>query len=348
MTAQWPIDADRIRQPRYIHSDAIMTAHPSSSSSQADLLNEAAHWALTQQFDTFGEKDREAFVRWYRQSPAHAQAWEHAQAVLQTFRQLPADIGKDAIQALSSMKRRHLLRTLCTAGVLIPSGLLLAYRMPWQSWTADMATATGEIGSFTLADGTELVLNTASAVDVAFTASERRLRLRRGEILVRTHPDQQTPSRPFLVESSHGLIQAMGTRFSVRNLSNESTLVAVLEHAVSIQPSEMDQAELLIISAGWQTTFTRSGIATPSRLENSAAYWENHMLVAQNMRLADVLQELGRYHKGVLRCHPDVADLRVSGAIKLTNTDAALELLQRHFPLRVTRMTRYWISVEAA
>ena len=40
------------------------------------------------------------------------------------------------------------------------------------------------------------------------------------------------------------------------------------------------------------------------------------MLLAQDMRLAELVGELGRYRPGVLRCHPGIADLRVSGAFR--------------------------------
>ena len=52
--------------------------------------------------------------------------------------------------------------------------------------------------------------------------------------------------------------------------------------------------------------------------------WENGMMVARNMRLADLLTELGRYRQGVLRCHDAVADLTVSGAFSLRDTDASV------------------------
>ena len=70
------------------------------------------------------------------------------------------------------------------------------------------------------------------------------------------------------------------------------------------------------------------------------------MMVARNMRLADLLAELGRYRPGVLRCHDDVAGLSVSGAFPLQDTDASLRLLQDTLPIRVSSLTRYWVAIE--
>lgn len=69
------------------------------------------------------------------------------------------------------------------------------------------------------------------------------------------------------------------------------------------------------------------------------------MLLARNMRLEDVITEMARYRPGVLRCDPAVAELRVSGAISLT--DAGLALLASELPLRIEHYTRYWVMVSA-
>lgn len=71
------------------------------------------------------------------------------------------------------------------------------------------------------------------------------------------------------------------------------------------------------------------------------------MLYAEEMRLADVLSEIGRYRSGVLRCDPAVADLRVSGAFQLEDTDRVLAVLAQTLPVRLDARTRYWVTVTA-
>jgi transmembrane sensor len=72
------------------------------------------------------------------------------------------------------------------------------------------------------------------------------------------------------------------------------------------------------------------------------------MLVVRDQRLADVVAELARHRPGFLRCAPEVADLRVSGALSLRDTDAALQALSERLPITVQRVTRYWVSVGPA
>jgi transmembrane sensor len=61
--------------------------------------------------------------------------------------------------------------------------------------------------------------------------------------------------------------------------------------------------------------------------------------------LAELLADLSRYRTGVLRCDPRIANLRVSGAFPIDNTDLALAALESGFSLRVNRYSRYWVNV---
>jgi transmembrane sensor len=307
------------------------------------LIKEAADWAMTFQYGAPTESDRLAFDRWRRQSPAHDAAWARAQAVFHTFSQVPADIGRDALETLQrGYSRRRSLRLLGMLLLAAPAAWLAWRHMPWREWTADVATATGERETLQLPDGSRLVLNTASAVNIAFGATERRIRLLAGEILIATHADPAPAYRPFLVDTSYGVVRALGTRFSVRHLDTDACRVAVFQSAVEVRPWA---GPARVLRAGEQADFSITTVSPPAAVEGNAALWEQGMLLAKNMRLGDVVSELARYRSGVLQCDPTVAELRVSGAISLADTDAGLALLASEFPLQIERRTRYWVMV---
>lgn len=67
------------------------------------------------------------------------------------------------------------------------------------AWGADYQTRTGEQREITLTDGSQVWLNTRSAISVHYHAGARLLKLVAGEILVHTAHD--TNSRPFYVET---------------------------------------------------------------------------------------------------------------------------------------------------
>jgi transmembrane sensor len=323
-----------------------MTATGSRSATPTidqSILNEAADWLVLFQSGEASELDREKLARWCARSPAHQAAWERGQEVFATFRQVPPKLGRSALSHVGSRRRQVL--GLGLAAVATPALAWLAWRAaPWQEWTADLHTGTGEQKTFTLADGSRLMLNTASAVNISYTARERRLRLLAGEILIDTAKDPSSPPRPFLVDTSQGRLRALGTRFTVRGLAS-STHLAVLEGAVEIQT--LSTRATGIVRAGEQTEFTSENIQAFLPTDINTALWEQGMLMAREIRLDALLAELGRYQRGVLRCDGAVADMLVSGACPVTDPQRSLTLLEKTLPIRVSRLTNWWITVSA-
>jgi len=77
------------------------------------------------------------------------------------------------------------------------------------------------------------------------------------------------------------------------------------------------------------------------------AAWTRGLLIVERLRLEDFLVELGRHRAGALRCDPAVRDLIVSGVYPLDDTELALATLAQALPVRVDRVTRYWVTVRA-
>jgi transmembrane sensor len=315
----------------------------SPSAIDPHILGEAADWLVQLHSGTATPSDHKAIAQWRTRSAEHAQAWQRAEALLGEFRAVPANL---AIQTLQRAARRDGLtrrQTLTRLGLLLMAGPLgiASQHMPWQQWTADQRTAVGEQKNLQLPDGTQLLLNTESAVDIAFNLQERRVVLLNGEVLISTAKDPG--ARPFVVETPQGIARALGTRFCVR-INGSRSQVSVLEGLVELTPQKLHQSTTL--KAGERQSFKLNRLDPLESFDTSALAWDKGMLLANNMRLDELLGELSRYRPGVLRCHEDVAALRVSGAFSLRDTDASLRLLSDTLPLKISRLTRYWLSVE--
>ncbi|KAF7599881.1 MAG: iron dicitrate transport regulator FecR [Candidatus Dactylopiibacterium carminicum] len=302
------------------------------------LYAEAAEWLLRFQSGERSESLQAEFERWRARSPGHAAAWQRAEAVLGCFGRVPAGVTRQTLGGLPHPGRRRALRVLGLCALGTSGALALRASLPWQAWQADLRTATGERQHHRLADGSLLVLDTASAVDVLFTAQERRLRLHRGKLMLTTAPDLQAPSRPFVVETEQALFRPVGTRFSVWQQPGSSHL-AVFEGAVEVTTGSGARH---LVRAGEQASFGAMASGRVGALAPGDDLWTDGMLIARDMRLADWVAELSRYHAGVLRCDPAVAELRVSGAFPLDDTEASLDMLVRTRPLQLQRLTRYW------
>lgn len=320
--------------------------------SEAEVRKEAVAWYARLCSGGATESDREAWRHWHRAHPDHQRAWQRFEAMQATLSRVPGHLAASALRAAQSDRRRVLRGIAALAGG--GSMAWLSWRVAGsEGWLADYRTATGEQRTVTLADGSQLMLNTRTSVDVAIDSSRRLVTLRDGEILVQTAKHRGVPgvarkdSRPFMVETPHGRVLALGTRFTVRS-DGARTVVSVLEAAVEVRALRAP-GEVVRLEAGQQAGFTGERIDAPRPADPALAEWEHGSLVVNDWRLEDVVGELARYRRGRLACDLAIADIRVSGAFPVMDTDKALAVIARAFPaVRVTSATRYWVSIVPA
>lgn len=307
----------------------------------AAALDQAAAWLVRLNATDASAADRADWQRWHDASPQHARAWQRAEALLGRLGGLPPALARPVLGRDHAAMRRRVVTRLAALLALTPAAWS-AWRMG-PEWTADYRTATGERRNVRLADGSEVALNTASALDVHFDADLRRLHLLAGEILVDTAADPRSPARPFVVDSAQGRMRALGTRFVVRRHETQTELT-VLQGAVEIQPRDAG-APARVVRAGEKTRFGAAHIDPPQPAAAHEADWSRGMLVADAMPLQDLAAELSRYRRGVVRVDAALAQLPISGAFPIDDTERCLSMLQRTYPLRVEFMTRYWVKL---
>ncbi|MDP9908447.1 transmembrane sensor [Variovorax boronicumulans] len=311
---------------------------------------QAAQWFVLLQSGEATAADRTQWTRWRAADPAHEAAWQRAEQVSGKFGRLPGALSMPVLGRAVRSDRRTAVKALAVLLTAAPAGWLAWRASPAREWLADHRTATGERRELRLADGTRLQLNTATAIDVAYGATQRLVRLHAGEILIETAPDAVPSSdpgyRPFIVETAQGRLRALGTRFVVRQHEGDRSHLTVLDGAVEVRP---DHARSLatVVRAGEQAMFSSTAVGEITAADADADDWSRGVLRARNMRLHDFLAELGRYRPGVLRCDPAVADLRVSGVFQLRDTGPVLDSLPQALPVDVLFRTRYWVTVVA-
>lgn len=312
-----------------------------------DIAHAAVEWLVTLQGDDVDDDTRAAWRRWLARHPDHARAWAHIEAVNTRLRgvasPLATAVARAALTPPRSAGRRHAIRALATLFAGGGAAWMLRDHAPLQGWLADAHTGVGERRDLTLADGTQVRLNTDTTIDIHLTATERRITLRRGEIFIVTARDRATVPRPFVVATRDGTLQPLGTRFAVRQM-DEAGWISVVEGAVAVRP-RANAGFTRVVAAGQQLRFTANDIDAPRPLADADTAWIDGMLVAADMRLADFLAEVDRYRPGHLRCDPAVAALRVSGTFPLADTDRILDALRTALPVRIHFVTRFWTTV---
>ncbi|MDR3016110.1 MAG: FecR domain-containing protein [Delftia acidovorans] len=317
-----------------------------SSPVSSEVARQAVQWWMELHSGKARSQTRQGLQRWRAASPEHEAAWQRIESMGSQMAGIPTPLARAALAAPGSARRRRAVQALA---VLLVSGAgttAVVRSQAWRGWTADQVAAVGEQRTLALPDGGSVVLNTGSALNLRYGPAQRVLELVRGEILVQTAPDSQ--HRPFIVQTAMGAVQALGTRFTVRERGSGSGIeVGVLQGAVQLQPAQAAHA-VQRIDAGEQGMFTALQAVHSGALDTAASAWAEGMLVVSRMRLEDFLAELGRYRRGRLGCDPAVAGLRVSGAYPLADTDRVLAALTSSLPVEIHSFSRYWVMVRPA
>ncbi|MFT8211794.1 MAG: FecR family protein [Symbiopectobacterium sp.] len=210
---------------------------------------------------------------------------------------------------------------------------MLASQLPYRYWLADQRTAIGEIRRLTLDDGSVLTLNTDSAVNLHFDTRQRTVELVQGEAYARVAKDPA--GRPFVIRSAQASAQELGTRYSVREVGEE-TRVHVEESRVRVT-AQGDPAVSVDLKAGQQVSLTQCALLDDVQDGVAEAGWLHNQLVFENAPLSEVIGELDRYHRGVIYLDPRdrrmLDKLRFTGVLPLDDTGRALSLLSHSLPL---------------
>lgn len=322
-----------------------MNASAARQPNQAQLVDEAVRWLVLMHSGHFNDLDAQRCAQWRSQSAEHQRVWESVEKLTQQLGSVPSELGMPVLNRPRAQKHRRAMLKLAATAVVGPWALWTGYRaVPWQALGAEYKTGVGERRDLTLADGSQLSINTSSAIDVAFDSAQRVILQRSGEILVQTATDGKPGGRPFIVKTEQGSMQALGTRFIVR-AEDQRTRLAVMEGAVRIRPTHTQATH--IVKAGEQLEFGDRAFGRTMPVPPGADQWTRGVLYAQEMRLADFVAELARYRTGILHCEQSAANMLVSGAFQLKDTDRILEALEKTLPVRIDTRTRYWVVIAA-
>ncbi|WP_085596639.1 MULTISPECIES: FecR domain-containing protein [unclassified Pseudomonas] len=309
------------------------------------VRDRAIDWLVRSQSGLMSVGEQQALERWRQSCAEHEQAWQRVSSLpllLQPGVGLLADAtARRTLEAAGTdpRRRRQLLKCLLAFGLLGGVSWQGADSTLVRSALATYRTGIGERRRWTLADGSALWLNTASAVDLEFDSQRRNVQLIEGELALDARA--QAPALQLLTPDV--LLHGHGAHLLVRH-DSLGTQVTVLRGQLQVEPRQ--RPAFLSLEAGWRVRVDSRGVGVPSPVDPSLAQaWLRGILPAERMRLDQVLAELSRYRPGVLRCSEAVAALRVTGSFQLDDTDAALALIARTLPVRIERRTRYWVTV---
>jgi transmembrane sensor len=229
------------------------------------------------------------------------------------------------------------------------------------------STSVGEQKSIPLADGSVVMLNTNSGIQVSYTEQYRDIELLQGEAHFTV---AENDAYRFRVYAGSKRVEAVGTVFTV-HLLGSNVQVAVVEGKVALMsqaPTFEDSAtslnapidELLgTLDAG------EAGIITDGAAPNveSASFlrrielanvdrmlaWREGLVVFSGESLETVVTEISRYTTvNIELSDPALRAIRIGGQVPIGEIDAMLAALEENFGLRVQRLNNNHVVLSAA
>ncbi|WP_343615198.1 FecR domain-containing protein [Novosphingobium sp.] len=284
---------------------------------QQQAESEALDWFLRHQAGQ-GAGDP-AFAAWRDSNPAHAAAYARVQAVW------GAPAFAEALAAQPTPARRWpLMRIAASVAllVLVGAGGMRLAGLPWRL-PANHTAAIGGQEVARLDDGTRLVLDSSAAVDVTYTATERRMALRDGRAFFDVGKDR----RAFRVAAGRITVRDVGTRFSVER-AGDTVHVAVEQGEVAFRPDGTGPEQHL--AAGQIGGYVDGFLPVRAAPADITFAWLDHRLFFSQARLGDVVQDLRRYHRGwIILANPRLAAVKVSGGYDTRDPASAMADLAR-------------------
>lgn len=189
------------------------------------------------------------------------------------------------------------------------------------------ATTFAQRQAVTLADGSQVTLDSDTRLTVSWHLRSRRVALDQGQALF----DVSTAwTRPFQVRGGGVEVNVLGTLFNV-SLAAQSTQITLLRGRVQVA-SPQGSAQLL---PGQQVVARAGRLQAVTRVDAEAASaWTDNRLVFQRTPLGQVLEQIQRYRRAPIRLDdPSLAELPITGVFDSSNVEALLGLLPSFLPL---------------
>ena len=283
---------------------------------------QAAQWLARLHSGERTQEDVEAFQAWLGENEVHQTAFD----AVTTSWDLAGGLKDIPRQKVGGQTRRAMLASACAIGVSGVAGV----RWAMAERPATYASDIGEIRRVTLADGSRLVLDTASRVDVAFAKSRRMLTLVNGRAHVEVAKDA---SRPFSVEADDHQVIARGTVFEVA-LAGGDMQVLLTEGLVDVVSKSGDRAALV---PGQRLSYSGGGIRIDEPDASRLLAWQSGRLIFDNDRLEDAVGEMNRYDRRKIIL-PDTAvrNYRISGTYETGNTLHFAQSVGQLLDVRIT------------
>lgn len=336
-----------------------MKYNPSEFDENSPIEIAASEW-LARLDRGLTPEEQDYYTEWLAKDAAHRRAIARYQYDWDDFDRLAgiqlkhhARIDPDLLapENLPERKGGKLIRNIIwfsalPMAALIALGFYVAFSKPKDSSGLKLQPAIellARIEQRTLEDGSFIEINRGAEVEVAYTASERRVYLKKGEANFEV---AKNPERPFIVNVAGVDIRAVGTIFSVK-LTEDEVDVIVTEGKVNVKPA----ASVLTPEQSVVDAFLEIGQRAKVNLRNEslvvevtlidereideALRWQPRLLDYDKVLLGELVEEFNSSNPiQVVLSDPSLERISLSSSFWSDNVEGFVRLMESSFGMK--------------
>lgn len=301
--------------------------------SRRRIRREAAEW-VARLGGGAGEGDHAAFRVWYAADPRNAEAYDRMAAIWSASGQLSKPTAGNAEERGG---RSYRFAFAAAASLLaLAAAALLLLRGPFfgagPQTPAAYATSRGELRQLVLPDGSRVMLDSGSRIEVAFSAAERRLVLREG----RARFSVAHEARPFIVQAGADQVVATGTLFDVSLLDHRLSVVLLQGRVEVRQGRGSAPPTVRRLEAGNRLVVQGAGAPVSAPASRGDTSWARRMLEFDDVPLGEAVATANRYSQIQIRlADAGIGRLRVTGAYRAGDATGLARSLAAAFDLEL-------------
>lgn len=295
-----------------------------------DVEARAAAWIERRACGDWREADQGLLDKWLAESPTHEvaylrleAAWNYADrlAILRRATRQPA--------APTLRKRPFWIKAATALSAVFIAGAGIFYVFAPSTQQNTYATPLGGHEMVSLADGSQIELNTDTVLRTEINSHMRKLWLEKGEAFFQVKHD---PKRPFVVIAGVHSVTDLGTKFLIRRDPGQLD-VALLEGRGRFDtvgsPTTKKSIDLLpgdrVIVANGTVVVTKQ----PKQILQNTLAWRHGLLIFDRTTLADAAAEFNRYNREkIVIWDASVARLSIGGTFRADNIDRFVNVTQ--------------------
>ncbi len=307
-----------------------------------DPHDAAAFWFTRVQGGLMQEGDQERLQQWSQHDTRHAQAYQDMEAMWWIAQATPDEAFKARLVARTGSPAPTWGRRAFIAGLgsacAAAAGIAVLGPQRWlesEQHAQRYISHKGERQEHRLPDGSQISLNTDSAVYVSFYKSERRVVLEKGEAFFQV---QSEADRPFNVDAGQALIKVTGTRFNVRR-DADIVDVAVESGSVRVESGPWwNSAHYDLVGKQGLRLGSAQLTSVQSRNMVQVLAWRQGKAIFDAEPLEHIVAELNRYNEPAIVLHsPSLRGLRVTGVFNVHDPQSFLEVLPSLAPVLIVQ-----------